>query len=159
MPETDSEAKSDQNTAIRTALVDADAQKLTDLHTPLSYSDALRELLSLTPDERHAILRLVPSELAADLVEEAPGEMAADLVERLKPDRAAEILEELGSDVQADVIGEMEDEDANAVLSEMSPEDAEDACRLPVRTARLRLEGARGDASAGLLKGVRRPRR
>ena len=115
---------------IRAALAEANAARLSELLDPLPYSEALRELLSLSPDERDTVLKLVPSELAAELIEEAPDEMAADLVERLNPERAAEILEELDSDVQADVIGEMDDEDAEAVLSEMDAEEAADVRRL-----------------------------
>lgn len=115
---------------IRAALAETDAGRLAKLLGPLPYSEALRELLSLSPDERDKVLKLVPSELAAELIEEAPDEMAADLVERLNPERAAEILEELDSDVQADVIGEMGDGNAEAVLSEMDAEEAADVRRL-----------------------------
>lgn len=115
---------------LRKAIADGDAERLSELLDPLPYSEALRELLALSPNERDDILKLVPAELAAELIEEAPGEMAAELVERLDPERAAEILEELDSDVQADVIGEMGAEDAEAVLSEMDAEDAADVRRL-----------------------------
>lgn len=115
---------------LRAAVEAGDADRISALLDPLPYSEALRELLALTPDERDEVLELVPAELAADLIEEAPYEMAAELVERLKPERAAEILDELDSDVQADVIGEMDEEDAEAVLSEMDAEDAADVRRL-----------------------------
>ncbi|MDE4174220.1 magnesium transporter [Phaeobacter sp. PT47_59] len=116
--------------AIRAAIAENDAARLAELLDPLPYSEALRELLSLSPEERDSVLALVPSELAAELIEEAPDEMAAELVERLEPERAAEILEELDSDVQADVIAEMDVEDAEAVLSEMDAEDAADIRKL-----------------------------
>ena len=115
---------------LRTAIAAGDAARISALLDPLPYSEALRELLTLSPDERDNVLALVPAELAAELIEEAPGEMAAELVERLEPERAAEILEELDSDVQADVIGEMDAEDAEAVLSEMDAEEAADVRRL-----------------------------
>jgi magnesium transporter len=115
---------------LRVAIADNDAERISALLAPLPYSEALRELLALSPDERDHVLKLVPAELAAELIEEAPGEMAAELVERLEPGRAAEILEELDSDIKADVIGEMDAEDAEAVLSEMDAEDAADVRRL-----------------------------
>ena len=115
---------------LRTAIAASDAERIFALLDPLPYSDALRELLALSPVERDLVLELVPAELAAEMIEEAPGEMAAELVERLEPERAAEILEELDSDVQADVIGEMDEKDAEAVLSEMDEEDAADVRRL-----------------------------
>ncbi|WP_319826100.1 magnesium transporter [Thalassovita sp.] len=115
---------------IRTAVAESDADRLAGLLDPLSYSDALREVLALSPDDRNKVLELVPAELAAELIEEAPNEVAVDMVERLEPDRAAEILEELDSDIKADVIGEMDEEDAEAILSEMDEEDAADVRRL-----------------------------
>lgn len=116
----------DSGADIRAALANNDAVRLSDLFEPLTHSEALRELLSLAPEDRDRVLELVPTELAAELIAEAPDEMAAELIERLDPERAAEIFEELDLDVQADVIGEMDDEDAEAVLSEMDAEDAAD---------------------------------
>lgn len=115
---------------LRDAVEAGDAEAIVNLLDPLSYSDALREFLTLTPEDRDRVLELIPAELAAELVEEAPNEVAVDLVERLEPERAAEILEELDSDIQADVIGEMDSEDAEAVLSRMDDADAADVRRL-----------------------------
>lgn len=115
---------------LRIAVEASDAEAIVNLLDPLSHSDALREFLTLTPDDRDRVLELIPAELAAELVEEAPNEVAVDLVERLEPERAAEILEELDSDIQADVIGEMDTEDAEAVLSQMDDADAADVRRL-----------------------------
>ncbi|MBN8630804.1 MAG: magnesium transporter [Rhodobacterales bacterium] len=112
------------------AIQEGDAEKLNAVLDPLSYSEALRELLALTPDDRDRVLELVPTELAAQLIGEAPNEMAVELVERLLPERAAEILEELDSDIKADVIGELDEEDAEAILLEMDEEDAADVRRL-----------------------------
>ncbi|MBV2358644.1 magnesium transporter [Thalassococcus sp. CAU 1522] len=115
---------------IRNALEAEDAERLNALLDPLPYSEALREVLTLSADERDRLLNLVPTELAAELIEEAPNEMAVDLVERMEPERAADVLEELDSDVQADVIGEMDEEDAEAILSEMDEDEAADVRRL-----------------------------
>lgn len=116
--------------AIRDAVDDKNAEKIAKLLAPLHHTEALRQLLELSTDERDFVLGLVPVELAAALIAEAPNEMAVGLVERLDPERAAEILEELGSDVQADVIGELDTDDAEAILSEMDAEDAADVRRL-----------------------------
>ena len=56
----------------QTHLADSDAERLSALLDPLPYSEALRELLSLSAEERDCVLALVPSELAAELIEEAP---------------------------------------------------------------------------------------
>ena len=115
---------------IKEAVEQSSAKDLEALLDPLSSSEALREVLQLSPAERDTVLEIVPVGLAAELVEEAPNEMAVELVERLKPERAAEILEELDSDIQADVIGELEEVDAEAILSEMDEDDAADVRRL-----------------------------
>lgn len=112
------------------AIQEGDAERLNAVLDPLSYSEALREVLALTPGDRDRVLELVPTELAAQLIGEAPNEMAVELVERLSPERAAEILEELDSDIKADVIGELDEEDAEAILLEMDEEDAADVRRL-----------------------------
>lgn len=111
---------------IRDAVGQSSASELEDLLDPLTSSEALRELLLLSPAERDIVLEIVPVGLAASLVEEAPNEMAVELVERLEPERAAEILEQLDSDIQADVIGELDETDAEAILSEMDEEEAAD---------------------------------
>ncbi len=116
--------------AIRAAVAEDDAARVSQLFAALNLSDALRELLALSAEERDRVLDLLPAELAAELIEEAPNEMAVDLVERLEPDRAAKILEELNSDIQADVIGELEEGDAEAILSEMDEAEAADVRRL-----------------------------
>ncbi len=120
----------DMTAEIRHLLEADDGPGLFALLDPLHYSEALREVLRLTPTERDRVLTLVPAELAAELIEEAPNELAVELVERLEAIRAAEIIDELDSDIQADVIGELDDEDAEAILAEMDVEDAADVRRL-----------------------------
>ncbi len=115
---------------LRRYLAEGNAEALSQLLDPLPLSEALREVLQLSPDERNALLTLVPAELAAELVEEAPNELAVDLVERMEAAKAAEIIDELHSDVQADVIGELDEADAEAILSNMDVEDAADVRRL-----------------------------
>jgi magnesium transporter len=115
---------------VKAAVDSRDAILLTELLGPMPLSSALRQLLALSADDRDSLLDLVPTQLAADLVEEAPHAAATELLERLGSDRAAEILDELDSDRQADIIGDLDAEDANAILSEMEPEDAADVRRL-----------------------------
>ncbi len=112
------------------ALSEGDGAALADVLDPLPLSDALRELLNLSVEQRSTALSLLPSELAAELVEEAPNALAVELLELMVTEQAAEVIEELDSDVQADVIGELEDADAEAILARMDPEDAADVRRL-----------------------------
>lgn len=118
------------NEQIRKYLIAKDPISLGELLDPLPLSDALREVLLFSAEDRDILLSLLPAELAAELVEEAPTELAADLVERLRSDTAAQIIDELGSDVQADVIGEMDEQDAEAILAEMDKDAAADVRRL-----------------------------
>jgi magnesium transporter len=115
---------------LETAFEERDGEKLGELLGQLTHSEALREVLTFSPEERDTLLTLIPAEVASELIEEAPSELAADLVERLDADKAAEILEELGTDIQADVIAEMDAPEADAILAEFSTESAADVRRL-----------------------------
>ncbi|WGW03736.1 magnesium transporter [Tropicibacter oceani] len=115
---------------IKEALDQRDAEKIESLLAPLPISGKMRQLLSLSQDDRDLLLELVNAELAADLVEEAPHETATDLVERMEAGRAAEVLDELDSDLQADLIGDLDTEEAEAILSRFDPEEAADLRRL-----------------------------
>lgn len=114
----------------RQLLAANDAAGLAELIHGRAISEALRGFLRLQADERDRVLALLPSETAAELIDEAPTQVAVDLVERLQSAIAADIIDELDSDVQADVIGELEAEDAEAILAEMDIEDAADVRRL-----------------------------
>lgn len=120
----------DVGVEIREALAQDDFVQVGTLLETQSHSDALRELLVLSPEDRDAVLQSVPTGLAALLIQEAPNEMAVELVERLEPSAAAQILEELQSDVQADVIGVLKAANAEAILSKMDTDEAADVRRL-----------------------------
>ena len=126
-PEAD---EADISAELRGHIATGDAQSITDLLGPLPFSEALREILSLSAEDRDTVLNLVPAELAAELIEEAPNEVAVEMVERLQAAKAAEIIDELDSNIQADVIGEMDQPGADAILAEMNAEDADDVRRL-----------------------------
>ncbi len=115
---------------IRRFLDASDFDGLSELLDDLPLSEALREILELSWDERVRVLSMLPAELAAAFIEESPNELAAELVERLEAYKAAEIIDELDSDVQADVIGKLEEENAEAILAEMDEADAADVRRL-----------------------------
>ena len=123
-PEPDSLAR------IRQCLADNDSEGLARIIGPVALSEALRELLHLLPQERDQVLSMIPTDLAAKLLEEAPNELAVDLVERLNAQKAASIIDELPSDIQADVIGELGEEGAEAILAEMDVEEAAEVRRL-----------------------------
>jgi len=115
---------------LQTAVDAKDSEAIAALLEPLPLSEAVRELLNMSEDDRDTVLSLVPLELAAELIEEAPHAAATDLVERMESGKAAEILDALDSDRQADLIGDLDAEDAEAILSQMDAEDAADVRRL-----------------------------
>jgi magnesium transporter len=115
---------------VKAALDLRDADALVGILEPLPLSAALRQLLLLSHDDRDALLALIPTELAAALIEEAPHAVATDMVERLESERAAEIIDELDSDLQADLIGDLDHADAEAILAGLEPGDAADVRRL-----------------------------
>jgi len=120
----------DQTAAFNAAVAIRDADALRILIEPLSLAEALRELLQLNADDRAVVLSLLPSAVAAALIEEAPHETGAALVEMLEASRAVEIFDEMDSDIRADLIGDMEDAEAEAILSAMDATDAADLRRL-----------------------------
>jgi len=120
----------DLSEELQAAATADDAARLNELFEPLALSEALRELLELSAEDRRSVLTLISPEMAADIVEEAPHELAAVLMEGLDTARAVQIMDEMDSDIQADLIGDMEVEEAEAILSQMDAEDAADVRRL-----------------------------
>jgi len=129
-PEKPTEAAPEFSDTLKEKIAAQDGEAVALMLDPLSFSDALREVLNLTADERDQVLNMIPAEMAAELIEEAPNEIAVDMMERLEATKAAEIIDELDSNIQADVIGEMDDTGAEAILAEMDAEDAADVRRL-----------------------------
>ena len=134
MPETEDFPTKDEAFPVSTRLPllvnVGDVEGLTKLLEPLTLSDALRELLQLSFEDRDRVLSMIPADLAAELIAEAPHELAGELLERLEAETAALIMDALDSDVQADVISEIDDDDAEAILAEMDAKAAADVRRL-----------------------------
>src|SRR5665811_435395 len=79
-----------------TAYLEAENFKeLTVMLDSLPLSDALREILTFSSDERDKIFSVLPSGFAAELIREAPSEIAGELIERLHSGTAAQIIDEL----------------------------------------------------------------
>lgn len=116
--------------ALKEMVADGDGDGVAGLLDPMPFSDALREILNLSAEERDQVLSMIPVELAAELIEEAPNEIAVEMVERLEASKAAEIIDELDSNIQADVIGELDYDEAEAILAAMDADDAADVRRL-----------------------------
>jgi len=91
------------------------AQAAVDLH-PSDVADLLEALPS--DDERIALLRALPAEVASEALAEMEGaEHRGDLLAALDPQRGAELLQELADDDAVDLIAELEPEEARAIFA------------------------------------------
>ncbi len=96
----------------------------------LTAPQTARSISRLDEPLRIALLRLLSSDDAADLIEELPGFQAATLIEEMEPRNAASIVEKMESADRADVLGVLKEDEANAILDEMAPEQAASARHL-----------------------------
>ena len=112
------------------ALARADGDTLSLLMDSVTISEALRELMQFSPDERDTLVSLLSPDIASQIIDEAPIEIARELIERQETAKAVEIFDALDSDVQADVITELDSKDAEAILAGIDPADAAGIRRL-----------------------------
>ena len=91
----------------------------------LHASDLADLVEHLEDDQRLALLKHIPSDLAADtLAEMEDVERPGELLLHLEPERTAEIVREMADDDAADVIGELEPEERARVLAVVDDEEA-----------------------------------
>ena len=96
---------------------------LPDLH-PRDVADVLT---SLAEDERVALIRALPVELASEALAEMEEHAdRGDILAALAPERGAELLQELEDDDAADLIAELEPADQRRILARLSEEEAGD---------------------------------
>lgn len=101
--------------------VEALKAALVELH-PSDIADVME---SLGEEQRIALVRGLPSELAADaLVEMEEGEDGHELLAALAPNEAAELVHELDIDDAVDLIGELEPAERARILAELPIQEA-----------------------------------
>ncbi len=101
--------------------VEALKAALVELH-PSDIADVME---SLGEEQRIALVRGLPSELAADaLVEMEEGEDGHELLAALSPNEAAELVHELDIDDAVDLIGELEPAERARILAELPIQEA-----------------------------------
>lgn len=81
-------------------------------------------LTRLEVDDRRRVLRMIPVELATDILAEMDAEDAADVVEAMRERRAVQILEGLDPDDSADIVAELDAVDQKRLLDQVDPETA-----------------------------------
>ena len=93
--------------------------------TTLHPSDVADILESLSDDDRLAVLRTLPAELASEsLTEMEEDEGAADLLAALAPHRGARLLQELADDDATDLVADLSPEERARILAALPVEDA-----------------------------------
>ena len=93
-------------------------------------ADAIHTISGLSDEQRSALLGLLSSENAAEVLDLLPESQAVDALEDLDAPVAAGIIGELSSDEQADYIRALDDEDAEAILTEIDAPIAADIRKL-----------------------------
>ena len=84
-------------------------------------------LTSLEEDDRVALIRALPVQLASEaLAEMEEHEEAGDLLAALAPVEGAELLHELDDDDAADLVAELDPDERRRILDQLPPEDAGD---------------------------------
>ncbi|MEM1227973.1 MAG: magnesium transporter [Planctomycetota bacterium] len=107
-------------------LVDAeDRVGLEDYLRQLSTSEQALAFSRLDESRHNAVLTILPSEEAAEILCHLSETQAADMVDQLSVDDAAAIVRELPSDGQADLIGDLDGDHAEAILDAMPPGEAQ----------------------------------
>lgn len=94
---------------------------------PADLADIVEEL---GPEDRQAIFRSIPSDLAAEALSEVDPDIQASILESLSPEKAAEIVEEMSPDQAADVLAEVGKEASEEILEEMEDEEQEEVREL-----------------------------
>ncbi len=107
-----------------------DGEKLVAFLDAVGPEGVARAVSRLSPDDREALLHLLPSDEAADLLEDLPEAEAASLVGILAAGEAAEILVEMEDEDQADLLQEIGPRETEAILEEMDAGEAAEAREL-----------------------------
>ena len=116
--------------ALKAKLADNDAAGAAALTAELPPVDIADLFRSLDPQDRVAILRLFPAELAAAVLAEVDDRSLPDLLEMLKDDEIVGLLDTLPSDDAADLVGHIEEERGERVVALLEQVDEQGAVEL-----------------------------
>ncbi|MCU0718885.1 MAG: magnesium transporter [Pirellula sp.] len=116
---------------LRQSIAETDPMALKlSVETLLESGEIGRAISRLDSDEQRTLLRLLPADTCATLIESVAETQAVELLKLLSTDDAAAIFNELVSDEQADLLAELSDKNAEAILDAMDPEEAAQARQL-----------------------------
>lgn len=108
---------------LRDLLVE-DPDRIDEFLGTLSGTDAMRAMFRLPEDERHAVLKALSVDAAAEFMEDVPDPVAADMIEALPAQAAASIVAAMPSDEQTDLLAEVESDEVGRILDAMAPDSA-----------------------------------
>ncbi|MFN7840812.1 MAG: magnesium transporter [Pirellula sp.] len=116
---------------LRQAIAEKDSTALKlYVETLLENGEIGRAISRLDSDDRKSLLRLLPADVCATLLESVAETQAVELIKLLPTSDAAAIFNELLSDDQADLLAELSDKNAEAILDAMDPREAAQARQL-----------------------------
>ena len=103
--------------------------KIADLIDGMTSREIVHTFVHLREEDQLKLLRLLPNDLAAEVLEEIPDSEAADIIEDLEAHEVVAILNEMPSDERVDLLAEL-GEEAEEIISKMEPETASDLRRM-----------------------------
>ena len=113
------------NERLRELVEAGDLSSLNELLPDLHPSDIADVLVSLEEDQRVAIIRELPIEIASEaLAEMEEHEERGDILAALAPEQGAELLQELEDDDAAGLIADLEPAEQRRILSRLPEEEA-----------------------------------
>ncbi len=89
-------------------------------------ADVAEILKNLEEPDRFRVFRLLPAELASEILTELDEEMQEQLIHRSDEKTIGAIFEEMATDDAVDIIGDLPEEDAEKVLSSFEKEEVEE---------------------------------
>jgi CBS domain-containing protein len=93
-------------------------------------ADLAEILEDLDRRERAVLFRELPTDAAADTLEELDPGLQRELIQVLEPEKAADVLEEMQADDAADLLGDLPREQSEELLAGMAPAEAREVERL-----------------------------
>lgn len=109
---------------IRQSLADADRERMLRVFAELHASDIGRLLNGFEQDEAVAIFKMLPADLAAEVILEVDERLRKDLIDAITPGELVGVVGEMETDDAADVISELTPGDAQHVLEGIARKDS-----------------------------------
>jgi magnesium transporter len=117
---------------LESLIVEADKPGLVAYLEDTSTGEKARAISRLNPERQQELFTLLPSEAAAELVDEISDAQAAQLLDPLPASDVAAIADHLPSDEQADLLNCFDPDRAEVILEHMQPDESADARLLRV---------------------------